>query len=430
MDWVLEMQGKAVLAGYVPSLEVGPQETATIDLGYNIDDIEKATGYRKDALWQSDLYLTVRYSLKQEVGILPAGTCLAYDQICMCDEDTIIFDEYHTRHKPQHLSENDTEIFSGKLHINVLNTSRRSVPWKAVFNRSCGSLTSYTLGGKELIASPLKPNFTRAITENDLGPDMDKAQEIWRFPKLEVTSFEVSEHPGFCLIKVRYAPIGDMAGISMKYRIFSDGVIECIESLTDAGKLAEAPCLPRFGMEFAMPGEFSNLDYFGLGPHENYCDRYSSALMGHYTQRVEEQYNYGYARPQESGTKTRLKWWTITNDRGYGLKIDCRGNRFSASALPFSTETLDIKAYPLKKYWSDIYDFPTPSGRPDHQMHSLELKALAFEGRRSLGTTWICFDKVQQGVGGIDSWKSWPLPQHRIPAQEMNFRFRIHPVCE
>ena len=214
--------------------------------------------------------------------------------------------------------------------------------------------------------------------------------------------------------------------MSVTYKIYLDGTIDGIESLKDAGNLKDAPCLPRFGMQFAMPGQFSNLDFYGLGPDENYCDRNSSALMGHYIQRVEDQYNYNYARPQESGTKTQLKWWKVTDDRGFGFEITSEA-RFSASALPFSTETLDIKAYPLKKYWSDIYDFPTPSGRPDHQVHSLELKALAHENQRSLGQTWVCFDLAQQGVGGIDSWKSWPLAQHLVPAREMKFRFRMKP---
>ena len=412
MDWVIEMNGKAILSGCIPSLNVAPQETADIDLGYNVNELAKSG--------HNDLYLTVRYSLKKADGLLPAGTCLAYDQICMCDESLIVFDEYRTAGKPTtHSTEENKEIFSG-----IYNRT----PWKAVFDPTSGSLVSYVLGNKELISAPLKPNFTRAITENDLGPDMDKVQELWRFPELKVSYFNVTEENSHWRVDVSYSPIGEAAIVSMSYCIYSDGVIDCIESMKDAGKLSEAPYLPRFGMEFAMPGEFSNLEYFGLGPHENYCDRYSSALMGRYKQRVEDQYHYGYARPQESGTKTGVKWWTVTDDRGFGFKISANGNRFSASALPFSTATLDIKAYPLKKYWSDIYDFPTPTGRPDHQIHSLELKALAFENQRSLGKTWVCFDLAQQGVGGIDSWKSWPLPQHRIPAAERGFRFRLSPV--
>ena len=417
MDWIVEVDGDSVLSGCIPSLNVGPQETVEVSLGCSLRDIASALGSNIKDLVNHDIYLTVRYSLKQQDGILPAGTQLAYDQICI-NEVFFITDEYRLG-VPEHASENSREVFSG--------TTAGHIPWKAVFDSSYGTLVSYTLGGRELIASPLMPNFTRAITENDLGPDMDKAQEMWRFPKLEVEEFDATKWPDSWRVTVKYKPISDVAAVSVTYKIYPDGIIDGIESLKDAGNLNGAPCLPRFGMEFAMPGQFSNLDFYGLGPDENYCDRYSSALMGHYVQRVEDQYHYGYARPQESGTKTSLKWWQVTDDRGYGFKITS-DIRFSASALPFSTETLDIKAYPLKKYWSDIYDFPTPTGRPDHQIHSLELKALAFENQRSLGKTWVCFDLAQQGVGGIDSWKSWPLPQHRIPAAERSFRFRLSPI--
>ena len=428
MDWVLEMEGRTVLSGCVPSLKVEPQETTVIDLDYGAKEIADAAGCSIEEVKYGlrDLYLTVRYSLKKADGILPAGTTLSYDQICMSN-DLVVFDEFMGAGRPWHETVDSKEIFSGEIRYNGVGISRKT-PWKAIFDPSCGSLVSYKLGDRELIESPLRPNFTRAITENDLGPDMDKAQELWRFAGLNVSSFKVEENASHYRLEVSYAPIGNAAIIHMIYKIYSNGIIDCIEVMKDAGKLSEAPCLPRFGMEFAMPGEFSNLEYFGLGPHENYCDRNSSALMGHYVQRVEDQYNYGYARPQESGTKTGVKWWNVTDDRGNGFAISSWGERFSASALPFSTATLDIKAYPLKKYWSDIYDFPTPTGRPDHQVHSLELKALAYEGRRSLGQTWVCFDKVQQGVGGIDSWKSWPLPQHRIPAREMSFHFRLKPL--
>ena len=441
LDWKVEVDGRCVLSGCVPSLNVSPQAKVVIDLGYDISDIAHACGCDVEGLTAHDIYLSARYSLKKADGILPAGTCLAYDQICI-NEYFPITDEYRLG-VPEHSVENSMEVFTGMVtRLMPSKTTSlyeqnngwkfcpsvaRRTPWKAVFDPSCGALVSYTLDGRELISAPLTPNFTRAITENDLGPDMDKAQEMWRFPKLEVEDFDVSMWPDSWRVTVKYKPVGGVAAVSVTYKIYPDGVIDGIETLSDAGGLSQAPCLPRFGMEFAMPGQFSNLDFYGLGPHENYCDRYSSALMGHYRQRVEEQYNYGYARPQESGTKTQLKWWQVTDDRGYGFKLTS-DIRFSASALPFSTAQLDIKAYPLKKYWSDIYDFPTPSGRPDHQVHSLELKALAFEGRRSLGQTWICFDLAQQGVGGIDSWKSWPLPQHRIPAGEMSFRFRLSPV--
>ena len=162
-------------------------------------------------------------------------------------------------------------------------------------------------------------------------------------------------------------------------------------------------------MHFAMPGLFSNLEYFGFGPHENYIDRNSSALIGHYVQRVEDQYHYGYARPQESGTKTEVKWMRVLDDNGTGFEI--RSDvKFSASALPFSTEELDVRA------------------QKNNQAHSLELKKIAHENERSLGRTWVNFDLAQQGLGCINSWGAWPMEQYRITPEPMSFRFILRPI--
>lgn len=423
MSWEVTVDGKAVLCGYVRNLNIKPQETSTVDLGFGLEDISLSTGLSD--MTEHDIYLTVRYSLKNSDGILQAGTELAYDQICL-NRAPEAYDPHRTHGRPEYAPENGKAVFFGEL-ASEGPSAWRIRNWRAEFDPNVGGLVSYKVNGREMVDSPLLPNFTRGITENDLGPDMDKAQEMWRFANLEVEDFIVREDEGCHIVEVVFKSIAGAGLVSTTYRIYADGVIEGCEKLSDAGSLKDASPLPRFGMEFAMPGEFSNLDFYGLGPSENYCDRFSSSLMGHYIQRVEDQYNYYYARPQESGTKTGLKWWKVTDDRGLGFEVTA-SEIFSASALPFSTETLDIKAYPLKKYWSDIYDFPTPTGRPDHQVHSLELKAIAHENCRALGQTWICFDLAQQGVGGIDSWKSWPLPQHRIPAAPMEFRFTLRPV--
>ena len=162
-------------------------------------------------------------------------------------------------------------------------------------------------------------------------------------------------------------------------------------------------------MHFAMPGLFSNLEYFGFGPHENYIDRNSSALIGHYVQRVEDQYHYGYARPQESGTKTEVKWMRVLDDNGTGFEI--RSDvKFSASALPFSWEQMDVRKLGT------------------NQAHSLELKALAHENDRSLGKTWVNVDLVQQGLGCVNSWGAWPKKEHRILPQAYTFHFTLTPV--
>ena len=257
--------------------------------------------------------------------------------------------------------------------------------------------------------SPLRPSFARAGVENDLGAGQDKRMKMWRDAALEVDSFQVKENDGSYRVEVVFKPIGEAARVSMAYDVFADGTMAITESMADAGKLSVAPIMQRFGMELAMPGEYSVLEFFGLGPFENYSDRSSAALMGHYVQRVEDQYHYGYVRPQESGTKTGLKWMRVLDDNGCGIEITS-DVKFSGSALPFHWTEMDVR----------VLD--------DNQAHSLELKKLAFEDERSLGSTWVNFDLVQMGLGCINSWGEWPLDGYLVKARPYEFRFVLRPV--
>jgi len=40
----------------------------------------------------------------------------------------------------------------------------------------------------------------------------------------------------------------------------------------------------------------------------------------------------------------------------------------------------------------------------------------------------ICIDKVQMGLGCINSWGALPLEKYRIPYQDYEFSFLISPV--
>ena len=404
MEWDVEVDGVRVLAGMVPSVKVAPQETVAIDLGYDEAAIAEASGFAD--LAEHDVYLNVRYILRKADGILPAGTEVAYDQVAVNEAAVKPFENLSGL--PAYEQDGDFVIFSGIMAYPGVLSDRIS-PWKAVFSAADGALVSYELGGKSLVAEPLMPCFTRAATENDLGAKLDRKQAVWRFPEFKVSSFDVEAEDDCYVVSVAYAPIAEAAAVSMKYYVYADGTVAAVESLKDAGKLSECYALPRFGMQMAMPGEYSTLEYFGNGPFENYSDRNSAALKGHYVQRVEDQYHYGYARPQESGTKTEIKWMKVLDDNGAGFEITS-DVRFSASALPFSVNQLDVRAL------------------DNNQAHSLELKALAQDGKRSLGKTYVNFDLRQMGLGCVNSWGALPRPEYMIPAAEYDFFFVLRPV--
>ena len=371
--WEIVQGDRAILSGVVNSLMVKPQQSAEFDLGFTSKDIPEC-----DCM---PVYLNVRYELNKADGLLQAGEQVAYQQI-------------------------------------VLKEGKRFEPkapgckysWDVKFDEKTGALASYKLNGRELISDPLMPCFGRALTENDLGAHFEVRFKPWLYPEFKLASLKTEGN-----VTVAEYEIKDLCKVAMTYTVGEDGVIKVNEHLYDVA--AGAPNLCRFGIEMAMPGQYSTLDFFGAGPWESYCDRESSAMRGHYVQRVEDQYHWGYVRPQESGTHVDLQWFKVTDDSGVGLVFGSP-KAFSGSALPLSRRQIDLSI--------------SGGSRGDHgdQRHSPELKGLVFEGERSLGQTWLNVDLMQMGVGGICSWWTWPLDEYLLPAGEYSFDFVIAPVCK
>ena len=420
MEWNVGVDGHQVLSGTVSSLDVAPGTEKVIPLDFTAEDVAGAAGV--EDLIGFDVYLNVKYVLKRADGILPAGSQVAYDQICLNEADLPVLG--NRSGLPAYAADGQKHVFSGVMTYKGTGSSRVN-PWKAVFDADKGTLTSYVLGEKEMLSEPLMPCFGRAVTENDLGAKFEKKLSGWLYPDFRVADFKVTAEDDAYMVNVTYEPLEFKSAdskekcaalVTLSFKVYADGAVEGVESLADGGNLAKAPMLPRFGMEFAMPGECSVLEFYGKGPFENYIDRNSAAVVGRYVQRVEDQYHYGYVRPQESGTHTDLKWMKVTDDNGTGLMVLTSDARFSASALPLSRRHLDMSI--------------TGGGRSDggDQRHSLELKKTACENMRSQGHTYVNFDLRQMGLGCEDSWGAWPRQEYLIKAEPMQFRFVLRPV--
>jgi len=407
MSWNIEADGRPVLRGVVSDLKVEPQQEAAVDLGIAASELDAYAG--------KDLTLNVEYTLKRPDGLLPAGSRVAYDQIVLRDVVPAV-ERNASWGELSVVKEDGDLVFSGGCYR---ASAGQQIGWSARFDGTTAALVSYKVEGQELLCEPMIPNFDRAVTENDMGAALHKKQAYWRHPLLEVDSMEISDGDGCKWLDVKYKPIAGKAVVSLRYRMLPGGDIEVEEQL--GGNLEGVPNLFRFGMRFAMPGSYSKISFYGLGPWENYEDRCSAAVLGRYEQSVSDQYHYGYVRTQESGTHSGLEEFCVYEEGRYGLRITADG-KFSASALPFSIEDLDS----VYKYGSDErHPITKQHGAPTH---SLELKAKAYEGNRSAGTTYVCFEQRQMGVGGVHSWGTLPLEQYRIKAQPMSFRFRVSPV--
>ena len=393
--WTLEADGEPFRTGTVEKLDVAPQATKTVDLGIGARPEEGRV-----------ITLTIRYQLKEAEPLLPAGFEVAYDQLVLAD-DPAPLPVGTSEPVPGTVKAGETAsayTFSGTLD-RLGTLCARYATWEVTIDKNLGALTSYKLDGKEMISEPMMPCFDRALVENDLGARFQNRFALWRNIQFQVASIAAKPVGNACQVDVAFAPIDGKGIVKVAYLVDPRGTVAVSESLEDAGGLSEAQYLFRFGMRFAMPGQYSDLDFFGLGPWENYADRHSAALLGRYRQRVEDQYHYGYVRAQESGTHTGMRWLNILDESGTGLKL-CAPTPFSASALPFSLEDLDT------------------------HIHSLELKAKAHENERSRGTTYVHMDLAQMGVGGVTSWGTWPLKEYLLPAKPYDFVFTLSPVFD
>lgn len=393
LRWEVTSMGAPVLAGTVSDLDVAPQQTAVVDLGYDLSTLS----------CRGDEYLNLYYTLKRQDGILDAGTVVSYDQILI-------------RREPQCIAFGDGDIaktvtdasamFSGISSASGAGLVSRGVAWEVVFDRLSGALVSYRLGGKSILDTPMIPCFSRAATENDLGCKVHEKSSMWVDPDFRLVSFDTVKDDDCELVSVVYV-IDKAATVEMKYKVHGDGSIEVSEHMRDV--VAKGTDLMRFGMETALAGEYSVIDFYGNGPFETYADRCSSAFVGHYVQRVEDQYHYGFVRSQESGAHNGLRWFRVLDEDGCGLEFVSE-TAFSANALPFSRRDLDVSK--------------------GSNRHSLTLKALAHDADRSRGKTYVNVDLCQMGLGCVNSWSAPPRSEYMIPAREKLFNFAIRPVID
>jgi beta-galactosidase len=198
---------------------------------------------------------------------------------------------------------------------------------------------------------------------------------------------------GYYEIDVDYWLPGVESHYYINYEINGSGNIRVNTYLEPAGE--SAPELPRFGMTLALLGNYELLEWYGRGPHENYQDRKTSAIVGLYNSTVKEQY-VPYIAPQENGYKTDTRWLTLKNPQGEGIML--KGNPVvDFSALHFANEDLTRKQR--------------------DGMHTIDLNPRE--------DVYVNVDFAQMGVGGDNSWGAKPLAKYSLPFRTYGYSFEI-----
>lgn len=372
LAWDLLEDGKIVQSGKVDGLTIAPQQTARIPLN--------VTYQKKD---NKEYLLNVNFKLKSEEPFIAKDYTIAHDQFAIT-----------AFQKPE------TKLAEGKVEAKQDGNkwSAKGKNFSITFDTEKGILTNYTYKGTTLLTNGGKVSFWRPMNDNDYGAGSPAKLAVWRETGAnEAVKFDVKEEKGIYTITFKKQLLNGDADYTQTYTVDAEGTIHVTANFTRLDGMY--PMLPRFGNDFIVPKQFSNFTWYGRGPWENYQDRYSGANIGVYTNTVDKEY-FPYARPQESGNKTDVRWATLTDKKGDGLKI--------TGDLPLEVTALNFSMSDLDASLPQVFN------------HSGQLVPR--------NEVYLRVDYKQMGVAGTDSWYSLPLEQYRLPYKSYTYSYTISPA--
>ncbi len=366
----LEIDGAAADSGDLGRINVEPGQEGEIQVPLKRPELPPG----------AECYLTITFALAEDEPWAKAGHVLAWEQFKLPWDSGAPPQDEEKAVTPVSVEEGPEKItLSGE-------------DFQIVIGRKTGAIESLRYGEREHIVSPLLPNFWRVPTDADIGNKMPERTRVWKEASLkgEAASVAVRQEPqGKVRVdaELKVAAGGSMCRLS--YVVCGHGRIEVDFHFKPSGELPE---IPRIGMQAALVADCDRVRWFGRGPHENYWDRKAGAPVGLYEAKVENMV-FPYIRPQENGYRTDVRWLTITDSVGRGLKIG-GPEPLCFSVWPYTQEDLEAAKHP-------------------HELIKRDSVTLSV-------------DLLQMGLGGDDSWGAKPHPEYTPqPDREYRYRFSI-----
>ena len=304
-------------------------------------------------------YLKVSYHLKHGTSVMAQGSRMGFDEILLKNQDgrnqqaTALLETQEQKEAEVQVSETDRFL------------SVRSDTFFYVYNKLSGLFEQLSVDGEELLETPMELNIWRAPTDNDrkikqewidAGYDRSKARAYDTHWEMNGEGIRI-----YSTVSVAAVAIQKVLDIEAVWKIYRTGEISVKMHVK---KDREFPQLPRFGLRLFLRGEYENLKFYGLGPHESYRDKCRSCSHGLYDTTVEEQHE-DYICPQENGSHTDCDYLMLEKENQIVTAVSSRPFSFNVSY--YSQEELTRKA------------------------HNFELE--------KSGSTIVCLDYAQNGIG-------------------------------
>lgn len=370
--WVIKAEGEEILSGKLGKIECAPLEECEIKIDFDSSKLPK----------DKEVILTVSFeTTKESLGI---------------EKDyEIAFEQFIINVMPQPKDDNA----DGNLDFDI-NGKRVTVKGDNLeVIVDDGKIVSYKIEGKELLKAPLMPNYFRALTDNDIDflnftPQWAKFHPFYAWQRAthrtSADKTEVVKNENAVEIHIAFSTAGLKKSVAT-YRVYPDGRLYVFHSAVPTKGML------RFGYQMTMDKSMEYITWYGRGPKPTYIDRKLGSKIDLYKSSVTD-FEYRYMRPQESSNRCDVRYFTLTDKNGFGIKVDAYyDNPINFSAYHYTTDGLEKATH--------INDIPYEN------------------------ITTVNIDHRQLGVGGDLPGQAFVREPYTMPkGQKQEYSFVITPI--
>jgi beta-galactosidase len=322
VEWELLEKGEFLHSEDGIKLKTPPRSKETIQLAYPLPEVKPGVEY----------HLNLRFRLAKDTIWAAAGFEVARVQLAfpVTPAEPAI---------PAELPPVEIDAEEDRIIL-------RTVGGRVHFDPNSGELVQWEHGTREILHSPLRPNFWRAPVDNDVlagmwfpaaEPYLSK-RAYWAdaLEKMQLKKFKLEQMiDGSVQVSTAYRVPNGQSLLRLGYTVLGNGEIEVHYRFTPKREMV------RVGMSLAVTRDYDQVTYFGLGPHETMRDRNASGMVGFYRQPATA-LAHDYPHPQENGNRSEVRWVRFEQAGGGGLMaaaID--GQRLNFSVWPYTQEDLE-----------------------------------------------------------------------------------------
>lgn len=326
--WTLKEDDKIIGTG-TESVDVKARETKEVSIPFR----SKLPANKKAG---AEYYLNISVRLKADTDWAKKGHEIAHEQLQVPAnvqkvEKTISKDEVKVQE-----SGNDITVTGKKFSFKI--------------SKSTGIMSNYKYNGDTLLTEGPKPNFWRALTDND----QDQVKNEWQAAddNVKASSVKVTKNSdGQNVITTVLSFSGNDKIKKLKetvvYTIDGSGAVTVKSTIN--GKDTDLARFRRIGANMVMPEGYENVSYYGNGYEnkaiETMYDRKSGGVLAKYDTTVSELF-YPYVKTQDTGTLTDTKWFTVTNSSKKNAMVFAATDTIEATALHFNVDDLHKAKHP------------------------------------------------------------------------------------